>query len=87
MRCMSCTSDRQAEFTAEINMHFRGLPGLDKPSVLVFPPILVCLDCGFSRFKIPETELAKLGGRSLGIETSRREELRGKSHGEGPACS
>jgi len=60
MRCPSCASDRQAEFTAEVNIHTRGLQNLDKPGVLVFPEVVVCLDCGFSRFTTPETELARV---------------------------
>lgn len=60
MCCLSCASGNQAEFTAEINVHFPGLKNLDRPSVFVFPKLLVCLDCGCSRFTIPETELARL---------------------------
>jgi hypothetical protein len=60
MSCLSCASRNQAEFTAEINIHFPGLKNLDKPSVFVFPKLSVCLDCGCSRFAIPETELARL---------------------------
>jgi hypothetical protein len=60
MYCPSCASGRQAEFTAEMNIHFRGLQNLDKPGLLVFPELLVCLDCGFARFPIAGTELAVL---------------------------
>jgi hypothetical protein len=60
MSCTACTSERQAEFGAEINIHFSGLEGLDKPAVLIFPKLLVCLDCGTTEFAIPETELAVL---------------------------
>jgi hypothetical protein len=60
MSCSSCPPRSQAEFTAEINIHFPGLNNVDKPSVFVFPKILVCLECGRSRFTIPETELAQL---------------------------
>jgi len=60
MSCGRCTSAREKEFAAEINIHFSGLKNLDKPSVLVFPKILVCLDCGFSRFTAPEDALAFL---------------------------
>ena len=60
MSCGSCGSGNQAEFSAEINIHFSGLKNLDKPSVLVFPKLLVCLDCGLSQFTLPETELCLL---------------------------
>ena len=71
MHCVSCGSSRQAEFSAEINLHFGGLQNLDTPSMLQFSKVWVCLDCGFSRFSIPEAELKKLDGA---------EETRGSSH-------
>jgi hypothetical protein len=60
MSCLSCTSGNQAEFGGEILFHFSGLKNLDKTSVWVFPKVSVCLDCGFSRFMTPESELALL---------------------------
>ena len=60
MTCLQCASGNQKEFTAEVNLHFPGLKNLDKPSVFVFPKVLVCLDCGFSRFAILEPELTLL---------------------------
>ena len=60
MACRSCGSDRQTEFGAEINIHFPGWKGLDEPAVLVFPKLLVCLDCGLTQFTFPETELRYL---------------------------
>ena len=60
MPCLSCLSSNQAEFPAEVNIHFRGLKNLNKPGVLAFPVILVCLDCGASRFTLSESELAQL---------------------------
>ena len=60
MSCLSCASGNQAEFGGEILIHFSGLENLDKPPVWVFPKLLVCLDCGFSRFMTPESELALL---------------------------
>ena len=60
MSCLLCSSGNQREFTAEVNVHFTGLNNLDKPSVFVFPEVLVCLDCGFSHFATPKTELALL---------------------------
>lgn len=60
MPCVVCASENQAEFPAEVNIHFGGLLNLDKPSVWVFPILLVCLDCGFSRLTVPEARLALL---------------------------
>jgi hypothetical protein len=60
MRCALCQSGNQAEFTAEMMIHFSGLKHLANPGVLVFPKVSVCLDCGFSRFTMPETELQAL---------------------------
>jgi len=60
MACKSCKSDNQREFGAEINIHFPGREALDKPAVLVFRKLLVCLRCGFTEFTIKETELHRL---------------------------
>ena len=55
--CRACGSDKQAEFTAEIALHFSGPGNLDKPHLLVFPRILVCLNCGSAGFTVPESQL------------------------------
>jgi hypothetical protein len=60
MACRSCGSDNQPEFGAEINIHFPGREALDKPAILVFPKLLVCLRCGLTEFTIKETELHRL---------------------------
>jgi hypothetical protein len=60
MVCPLCQSGNQREFTAEINIHFPGRKGLTIPTVLVFPPLLVCLDCGAAQFTVPEPDLKKL---------------------------
>ena len=62
MTCKSCGSDNQRQFDAEINIHFPGREGLDRPAVLVFPNLLVCLRCGFTEFTVTETELHRLKG-------------------------
>lgn len=67
MSCAICTSVNEAEFTAEMMIHFSGIRHIDNPGVLAFPKVLVCLDCGFSRFTTPETELRALG---MGIAAS-----------------
>jgi len=60
MYCAICASRNQTEFTAEINIHFRGHNNVDHPGVLLFPKVLVCFDCGSSRFSTPEAELSQL---------------------------
>ena len=69
MPCLSCASNYQAEFTAEMIIHFSGIKNLDKPGVWVFPKLLVCLDCGFSPFTVPETELPLLANLAPTGET------------------
>jgi hypothetical protein len=61
MTCRSCGSKNQAEYGAEINIH---LPrDRDKAAVLIFPKLVVCLDCGVAEFTVPEAELRLLGER------------------------
>jgi len=55
--CRSCQSVNQSTFNGEIAIHFPGIEGLNKPIVWVFPKVLVCLNCGFTEFAIPEKEL------------------------------
>jgi hypothetical protein len=70
MTCAFCTSSNQAEFPAEMNIHRQGLRNADKPGVFVFPKVLVCLDCGFSSFMTPESELAQLAGSTVPRNTT-----------------
>jgi hypothetical protein len=65
MSCLLCGSGHQAEFSAEMMIHFMGLNHLDKPGVWLFPNLLVCLDCGSSRFNVPDKELALLASGAL----------------------
>jgi hypothetical protein len=58
--CPSCGSVNQSKFPAEMAIHFPGPKNVNKPSVWVFPEVLVCLDCGLSEFTVPETELRVL---------------------------
>ena len=60
MACRSCRSENQSELVAEINIHFPGWRGLDKPAVMAYPKLVVCLDCGFTQFTLPETETRAL---------------------------
>jgi hypothetical protein len=72
MSCPSCASGRQAEFVAEVNLHFRGLKNLDNPGILVFPKVLVCMDCGSSQFSTPESDLALLASGASPTDTPMR---------------
>jgi len=50
MPCARCSSLNQAEFTSEMMIHFCGPGHLANPGILMFPIVLVCLDCGASHF-------------------------------------
>jgi len=65
MWCSSCGSESLTEFTAEIDIHFPGLRNLDNLPVLVYPKLLVCLECGFTQFTIPEAELQCLAAQGI----------------------
>jgi hypothetical protein len=64
MSCLSCVSDHQAEFPAEMIIHYSGLKNVDKPGVLVLAEVLVCLDCGFFSFTAPQAAAALLANES-----------------------
>ena len=76
MPCKSCQSEDGRTFKAEVAIHFPGPEGLKKPMVWVFPKLLVCLNCGFTEFAIPETELQRLA------ETNRVQRLRTATAGK-----
>jgi hypothetical protein len=61
--CRSCGSSNQTELGSEIMIHLCGLKNLDEPPVMVFPKILVCLDCGVADFTVPKAELDQLRKR------------------------
>lgn len=61
--CPSCKSDNQRAFSAEVNVHFPGIEGLTIPTLWLFPTILVCMDCGTSRFTIADAERKELDAR------------------------
>ena len=73
MACKSCGFSNQNSLIAEMGLHIPGLKNLDRPVVWLFPKILVCVNCGFSEFFVPEDKLpfleaeqrsAALGSRS-----------------------
>jgi hypothetical protein len=47
-------------FIGEMGIRSPGLKNIDKPTVWVFPRLIVCLDCGTSEFVVPENKLGEL---------------------------
>lgn len=62
MRCRACGSEKLGEYPAEISLHLAGRKNIDRPAVLVFPEIHVCVECGVAEFVVPEAELHLLVG-------------------------
>jgi hypothetical protein len=60
MACPVCAMGNELEFPTEAILHPSGFNNVGNPGVLVFPKLLVCLNCGFSLFFIPNAELAIL---------------------------
>ena len=60
MACKVCQSADQRSFRAEINLHFPGIANLNRPSMLVFPELLVCVTCGYAEFTMSDDQLKKL---------------------------
>ncbi len=60
MPCKSCGSVDQRNFSAEMAIHFLELKNIDKPSVWVFPAVVVCLNCGTAEFAVPVEDLRQL---------------------------
>jgi len=58
--CRRCNSNQTTRLGAEVNIHFAGLAGLDRPTVLVFPELVVCLQCRFVEFTLSERDLTLL---------------------------
>jgi hypothetical protein len=60
MPCKACGSENRPEFGAEANVHIAGASDLKNGAVLIFPKLVVCLDCGFVEFTLAENELRRL---------------------------
>jgi hypothetical protein len=58
--CRRCNSNQTTCLGAEVNIHFAGLVGLDRPAVLVFPQLVVCLQCGFVEFDLDQEDIPLL---------------------------
>jgi hypothetical protein len=70
MACRSCGAENQAKFASEVSVHVLGLENVNKPTVLVFPRLLVCMDCGFTELTLAENELRLLGKGPVDVEAA-----------------
>jgi hypothetical protein len=75
MSCRLCSSTNEAKFTAEVMIHFSGRKHLENPGVLTFPELLVCLDCGSTRFRIAQAELNLLQEGNAPLTAKKQESL------------
>jgi hypothetical protein len=66
MSCWWCQSETQGTFASEVWIQRAGHRDLTKPAVCVFSGLVVCLDCGFTEFRIAEAELGRLAGNVAG---------------------
>ena len=57
---LDCRAEIQRTFAAELNIHFPGLDGLARPSVMASSKLVVCMVCGFGEFQLEETEVLEL---------------------------
>jgi hypothetical protein len=53
-------SQQIREYSAEMNVPFPCIKGLNIQIVWVFAPVLVCLECGKGKFTIPDAERTTL---------------------------
>jgi hypothetical protein len=72
MSCLLCASNHQAEFSAEMMIHLTSFKHLDQTDVLLFPKLLLCLDCGFAQFTATHDTLAQLAKPAAQSEAARR---------------
>jgi hypothetical protein len=57
MSCNACGSVNQRKFLAAVDIPFPRLIDVKKSPVLLYPELLVCLNCGKTEFTVPKAEL------------------------------
>jgi|1185.fasta_scaffold608250_1 hypothetical protein len=63
MPCKLCQSENEQLFPAEVAVHAPlQIDSRNLSQSLIFPQVLVCLECGFAEFSIPEQMLHELSG-------------------------
>jgi hypothetical protein len=60
MSCLACASSNYVELSAAIVLNSAALENEESACVELFPKVLVCLDCGFTRFNVSPPELVSL---------------------------
>jgi hypothetical protein len=60
MPCKRCGSTNEKKLIAEMSIRSRGLECVDKPGLLAFPELILCLDCGAADFVVSEDDLGVL---------------------------
>lgn len=72
MACLSCGSECQSVFNAELALSFSGLEGVtSNPPVYMVVSAPVCLDCGYVDLRIPDGELKQLREGTPRMESKR----------------
>ena len=66
MACKVCQSENQKTFESEVTIHFPELDNLRKRPILVFPDLVICLNCGFIESKVEMSELLRQLGEGTG---------------------
>jgi hypothetical protein len=69
MSCLACASNNHVELSAAIVLNSATLQNEEGACVELFPTLLVCLDCGFTRFNVSPPELVSL---AAGTQTAER---------------
>jgi hypothetical protein len=69
MVCPKCQSSSLSVIPAEIRLYRNTLRTMSHPPMTPSPDILVCLDCGWSEFSIPQSWLSAGWLRSLRPQT------------------
>jgi hypothetical protein len=70
MVCPKCQSSSLSVIPAEIRLYRNTLRTMSHPPMTPSPDILVCLDCGWSEFSIPQSWLSAGWLRSLRPQTA-----------------
>ena len=61
MPCRCCGSEHQKEVPSEVNIHPpHDRKYVDVPSVLAFPIVKICSECGFTEFLLEDAGLRRL---------------------------